>query len=74
MQRPMVKTLKRPQNTTKRTIRSSKEAAIELVRIEFEVSRLSLGIKQAEDRILTYNSELTQRLAQRRKLLNLLER
>lgn len=53
--------------------RSRREAAIQLVRVEFDVSRLELGIAQAQDRLDRSVEALEQRRRRRAALLALLK-
>lgn len=63
---------KRPRMASSATARSSKEAAISLVRLEFDAARLEMGISQARDRAKTYESELSRNVAERKRLLEVL--
>ena len=74
MNRPKTCTPKRPRSSAGKVPRSSKEAAINLVRLEFDVTRLSNGISQAEDRIRAYSSELDDKLQERQRLLDIMQR
>lgn len=71
MKRPKTSIPHRPQSTSRRVARTAKDAAINLVRIEFDVSRLSMGIEQAKNRIDVYSTELDQKLRERARLLEL---
>ena len=72
MKRPKTSIPRRPVVNAGRSARSSKEAAIGLVRVEFDVSRLTMGIDQAEDRIRTYKEELGEKLRERERLIALI--
>ena len=74
MKRPRTATPRRPATGSGRTARTSKDAAISLVRVEFDLSRLSMGIAQAEDRIRTYKAEQSDKLRQRDRLIALISR
>lgn len=65
MNRPRIKTAKRPLSTSGAVARTRKEAAMQLVRIEFDASRLEMAAEQAEERAETHRQELAQ-LEQRR--------
>jgi hypothetical protein len=54
--------------------RSSKDAAIHLVRLEFDAARLEQGIAQAEHRAQRYRMELARNIEQRAPLMALLTR
>ncbi|MEO0863435.1 MAG: hypothetical protein AAFY39_02400 [Pseudomonadota bacterium] len=56
------------------TARTSKEAAINLVRLEFDAARLEMGITQATNRAEAYQSELLRNVEERRKLLGILNK
>ncbi|MEO1238050.1 MAG: hypothetical protein AAFW64_00015 [Pseudomonadota bacterium] len=72
MNRPKAMIPRRPKITSSRAARTPKEAAISLVRVEFDVSRLSMGIEQAEQRIRTYQDELGDKLRERERLIALI--
>lgn len=63
---------KRARPASASVARSPKEAAIQLVRLEFDATRLRMGISQAEDRMRTYRDELARNDAQRDAILALL--
>lgn len=63
---------KRPRMASSGTARTSKDAAISLVRLEFDAARLEMGISQARDRAKTYESELKRNKAERKQLLQAL--
>lgn len=58
MKRPKTQTLRRPSLTSNRVASTDKDAAIDLVRLEFDAERLRLGIGQAETRLRTFKAEL----------------
>lgn len=74
MKRPKTQMPKRPRMASSATARSSKEAAISLVRLEFDASRLEMGIAQAQSRVDAYQIELNRNIAERQQLLQTLQR
>lgn len=72
MKRPKTCMPKRPRTASASVARTSKEAAIRLVRLEFDAARLEMGIAQARDREGTYSAELARNEEQRRALLNVI--
>jgi len=74
MNRPKTFAPRRPQTGSGRAARNPKEAAISLVRVEFDVSRLSMGIEHAEARIRTYSAELSGKLRERERLIAMIGR
>lgn len=72
MNRPKTKTLPRPRTISARVAKSSKDAAIELVRLEFDSERLRLGIEQALGRAQGLQAELAQNKEKRTRLIGLL--
>jgi len=58
--------------TSTRVAKTQKEAAVELVRLEFDAERLRMGIDQALGRAQSYQAELDQNQSQRAKLISLL--
>jgi len=72
MKRPKTQTLRRPRMASARIARTPKEAAIDLVRLEFDAERLRMGVEQAENRAHAYQIELDRNQAQRAVLLSLL--
>lgn len=73
MKRPRIQTPKRPRMASSATARTSKEAAMHLVRLEFDAARLNMGIAQAENRMATYREELRRNNAQRDALISLIK-
>lgn len=69
MKRPNVKMPPRPRSMSGAVARSRKEAAIQLVRVEFDAARLDLAIDQAEQRAETHRRERELVLQRRRRLL-----
>lgn len=72
MKRPKTQMPKRPRMASSKTARNSKEAAIHLVRLEFDAARLEMGITQARNRADAYQSELDRNLSERQQLLGIL--
>jgi hypothetical protein len=72
MKRPKTQTLRRPRMASARIAQTPKEAAIDLVRLEFDAERLRMGVEQAVNRANSYQIELDRNQAQRAILLNLL--
>ena len=72
MKRPKTNMPKRPRMASSATARGSKEAAINLVRLEFDAARLEMGIAQAQSRAQAYASELERNSAERKQLLGIL--
>jgi len=68
MKRPRIKTARRPLSTSGAVARTRKEAAMQLVRIEFDAARLEMAADQAEERASTHRQELLV-LQQRRAAL-----
>ena len=64
---------RRPRQASVATARTRKEAAIHLVRLEFDMSRLEMGIEQAQLRAERYGEELEMRRQQRAALLSILK-
>lgn len=73
MKRPKTKTIRRPPLTSSRVAHTPKEAAIDLVRLEFDAERLRLGIAQAEDRLRAYKTELDRIADKRARLTQLIK-
>lgn len=73
--------MKRPRSFLPRSARqlsqpaaqNRREAAIQLVRLEFDMSRLEMGIAQAQDRLGRHAEELAQRRRKRAALLDILK-
>ena len=73
MKRPQTKTPRRPRSMTGAVARNRKEAAMQMVRLEFEVSRLELSLAQAEERAATHKRELGDLEKRRGRLLAALQ-
>lgn len=71
MKRPKIQMPKRPRMVSSATARTSKEAAIKLVRLEFDASRLEMGLAQARNRAEAYENELQRNTAERTQLLRI---
>lgn len=69
MKRPTVKMPRRPRSMSGAVARSRKEAAIQLVRVEFDAARLDLAIGQAEQRAEAHRQEAALLAQRRRRLL-----
>lgn len=63
---------RRPRSSSGAVARTKKEAAIQLVRLEFDMSRLQMGIEQTDQRRSVYSAELDEKKRQRGALLALL--
>ncbi|ETX29351.1 hypothetical protein [Roseivivax isoporae] len=72
MNRPISALPKRPARGTARTARTRKDAAIHLVRLEFDIGRLADGIAQVERRRDLYAAELAVKTRERSRLLGIL--
>ncbi len=72
MNRPKTKTLRRPRMASARVAKTPKEAAIDLVRLEFDAERLRMGITQALGRAQSFQAELDLNQSQRARLIGLL--
>lgn len=68
MNRPRTRTPKRPVSTTGAVAKDRKQAAIHLVRLEFEASRLEMAVAQSEERAEARRQELLL-LQERRRVL-----
>jgi hypothetical protein len=55
-----------------RVAKTAKEAAIDLVRLEFDAERLRMGVEQAQNRMESYQNELHQNRAKRSVLIKLM--
>lgn len=72
MNRPKTKTLRRPRMASARVAKTPKEAAIDLVRLEFDAERLRMGVTQALGRAQSFQAELDLNQSQRARLIGLL--
>ena len=72
MNRPKTRTLRRPRMASGRVAKTPKEAAIDLVRLEFDAERLRMGIEQALGRVQGFQAELDRNEAQRARLISML--
>ena len=71
MNRPKTKTLRRPRMASARVAKTPKDAAIDLVRLEFDAERLRIGIEQALGRARSFKAELEQNQSKRALLIAL---
>ena len=72
MNRPSTQTLRRPRKASARLAKTAKDAAIDLVRLEFDADRLRMGVEQSQTRADSYQTELDRTLAQRSFLITVL--
>lgn len=72
MNRPKTQMPRRPRMASAKVARSSKEAAISLVRLEFDAARLQQGLDQASNRARSYRHELDRNSEERRHLMAVL--
>lgn len=72
MKRPKTQMPKRPRMASSAVARTPRDAAIKLVRLEFDAARLQMGINQAQDRAESYQHELQRNDAQRKMMLEIL--
>lgn len=64
--------MRRPKTLDGAAARSKKEAAIHLVRLEFDLSRLQAGLDQAEARRAHYTAEIAEKSRKRARLMEIL--
>lgn len=64
---------KRPRVASASVAKTPKEAAVRLVRLEFDAARLEMGIATARERVDRYGAELAHNAAQRRVLLDIID-
>lgn len=72
MNRPKTQMPRRPRMASAKVARSAKEAAISLVRLEFDAARLQQGLNQASNRTKSYQHELDRNSEERRHLMAVL--
>ena len=72
MKRPRTVSLGRPATGYLSGIQTSREAAIQLVRLEFDLDRLAAGISQSQSRIEAYQREQAECLRQKSRLLEVI--
>jgi len=72
MNRPKTQTLRRPRMASARVAKTAKDAAIDLVRLEFDAERLRMGVEQAQTRVAGYQIELNRNRAERSVLIKML--
>jgi hypothetical protein len=73
MKRPNTVALPRPKTATAGTARTRKEAAIQLVRLEFDISRIERAMTLSRQRMKACSSELAVYTAEREKLMRMLK-
>ena len=73
MKRPKTQMARRPRMASGAAAKTSKEAAISLVRLEFDAARLQMGIDQAKNRAESYRYELTRNQQRKQALIDLLK-
>ncbi|MEM9757322.1 MAG: hypothetical protein AAF914_15075 [Pseudomonadota bacterium] len=69
MKRPRTTTPRRARTMSGAVARSRKEAAIQMVRLEFEASRLEMAVDQSLDRARAHAIDLDAVRARRRRLI-----
>ncbi|MEM1273970.1 MAG: hypothetical protein AAGF88_09135 [Pseudomonadota bacterium] len=74
MKRPECTMPKRPSSAAGAIARNRKQAAIQMVRLEFEASRLELATAQAEARAAIHKRDLANLSARRQRLISALNR
>ena len=74
MRRPRSPMIRRPKMTSAATILDSKQAAMHLVRLEFEIDRLERAIGTAQKNAATHELELATHMAERAKLMAVLQK
>ncbi len=74
MQRPRISSIRRAAKLSGLAARTPKEAAVHLVRLEFDRSRIAFGIREAEDRAERLRAEATALERRKRALLAVLNR
>lgn len=74
MQRPRVSPMRRAAKLSGLAARTAKEAAVHLVRVEFDRSRVAFGIRQTEERADRLRAEASLLERRRRALLEILNR
>jgi hypothetical protein len=74
MKRPTTAIPKSPRAARSGVARSRKDAAIQLVRLEFDMSRLQRAIDQAERRSAADRQSFVEKERQRRSLMKILNR
>lgn len=72
MNRPNSVSVRRPRTAGAGTARTRKDAAIQLVRLEFDISRLEQAVAQADQRAALARSQLVLQMSERKKLMSLL--
>ncbi|WP_432816607.1 hypothetical protein [Sulfitobacter sp. JB4-11] len=72
MNRPKTQLPRRPRMASAKVARSAKEAAIGLVRLEFDAARLRQGLDQAQNRAESFQHELQRNCDERKHLMTVL--
>lgn len=72
MNRPRSPSVRRPKAAGAGAARDRKSAAIQLVRLEFDINRLERAISMANSRAAAHQAELRQQMAERAKLMAIL--
>lgn len=72
MKRTKTQMPRRPRMASAAVARTSKDAAIKLVRLEFDASRLEMGLNQMQNRAAAYQHELARNATERAVLLRIL--
>lgn len=70
MNRPNSISVRRPKTAGAGIARTHKEAAIQLVRLEFDISRLEQAIRQADQRAAQARADLSLQIMEREKLMS----
>lgn len=72
MNRPRTFIPNRPTHNTGAAARNKKEAAIHLVRLEFDLGRIDAGMERAQQRLDAFSEELRVKQQHRDKLMAIL--
>lgn len=72
MQRPRSPVIRRPKMASADTARDHKQAAMQLVRLEFEINRLKRALSTSRQRTAMHKAELEAQQSERAKLLAVL--
>lgn len=72
MNRPNSISVRRPKTLGTGVVNNRKGAAIQMVRLEFDISRLEQAIAQAEQRAALARAELATQIAERNKIASFL--
>jgi hypothetical protein len=74
MQRPKTTPMRRAAKLSGLAARTPKEAAVQLVRVEFDRARIAFGVRQAEERVARFRAEEAVLDRRRRALIAVLDR